>query len=82
MAKRWKKQKAGTQTKKRRKKPQGGGSSSGSSGAMGGLRGMMKSVAGTGGKKKADGGFDKMLNALLWIAVAVVGVIFVYRQCA
>lgn len=83
MAKRWTKQKAGKQkTKKRKKQGDGDGSASGAGGAMGGMRGLMKSLAGTGGKKKGKGGMDNVINLLLWGAVVAAGAVFVYRQCA
>ncbi len=80
MAKRWTKQKAGKQTAKKRAK-QGGDSASGGGGTLGGMRGLMKSIAGTGGTKKGKSSLDNLINVLLWGAVVVAGAVFVYRQC-
>ncbi|MEE8409550.1 MAG: hypothetical protein V3T05_08090 [Myxococcota bacterium] len=79
MAKRWTKQKAGKQKVKKRAKH--GGDSASGGGTMGGMRGFMKSIAGTGGKKKGKSSLDNLVNLLLWGAVVVAGAVFVYRQC-
>lgn len=81
MAKRWTKQKAGKQKGKKRKKgPTGSGDTGAAGGTMGGFRRGLKWF--TGGGDKAQSTRDRIVNALLWVAVAVAGAFFFYKKCA
>lgn len=71
MAKRWKKQKAGSQKRKKRRPGGGGGDASSSKGAMTGLRGGFKNVA-----------RGKLFDILLWVAVGVAAFFFFRDRCA
>ena len=81
MAKRWHKQKAAQQTAKRRKPMKGTGDSSSAGGAIGGFRNFAKRLVGRRGPAKPKTTAERVLDAALWVAVAVAAYVLVSRQC-
>lgn len=81
MAKRWRKQKAAQQTTKRRKPMKGTGDSSSAGGAIGGLRSFARRLVGRGGPAKPRTTGARVLDAALWVAVAVAAYVLVSQQC-
>jgi hypothetical protein len=82
MAKRWRKQKAALQEKRRRKPKQGTGDASQAEGTLGGLRNFTKGFF-SGGKTKTKpkSTAAKVIDAALWVAIAVAAYFLIARQC-
>jgi hypothetical protein len=78
MGKRWRKQKAGAQEPRKRRPMHGPGSATGAGGALGGMRRMTR---GFFGSSAPASGAAKLLDRLLWIAVAFIAVLIVSRRC-
>ncbi|OGQ90577.1 MAG: hypothetical protein A2289_08505 [Deltaproteobacteria bacterium RIFOXYA12_FULL_58_15] len=80
--KRWSKQKSGTQTGKQRKsRVQGDASAGGAGGTVGGMRRLMKTLAGTGRSKGPKSPVEKTFDVILWIAVIAAVGFAIFKRC-